>query len=68
MKYCSKCGKELFDEAVICTGCGCPVESNNKASQNSKKKKLNNIINFFINTSPRLVCLFLNNIYLVFEF
>ncbi|MBQ8324456.1 MAG: hypothetical protein IJY89_01360 [Clostridia bacterium] len=27
MKYCSKCGKELFDEAVICVGCGCPVKS-----------------------------------------
>ena len=25
MKYCSKCGKELFDEAVLCPGCGCPV-------------------------------------------
>lgn len=23
MKYCSKCGKELFDEAIICPGCGC---------------------------------------------
>ena len=27
MKYCSKCGKELFDEAVICVNCGCAVES-----------------------------------------
>ena len=26
MKYCTKCGKELFDEAVICPGCGCPTE------------------------------------------
>ncbi len=26
MKYCTHCGKELFDEAVICIGCGCPVE------------------------------------------
>ncbi len=26
MKYCQKCGKELLDEAVICVGCGCPVE------------------------------------------
>ncbi|MBO5715872.1 MAG: hypothetical protein J6S23_05720 [Clostridia bacterium] len=26
MKYCSKCGKELFDEAVICPQCGCPTE------------------------------------------
>ena len=25
MKYCSKCGKELIDEAIICTGCGCAV-------------------------------------------
>lgn len=25
MKYCSKCGKELMDEAVICVGCGCAV-------------------------------------------
>ena len=25
MKYCSKCGKELVDEAVICTSCGCYV-------------------------------------------
>lgn len=26
MKYCSKCGKQLMDEAVICPGCGCTVE------------------------------------------
>lgn len=26
MKFCSKCGKELMDEAVICIGCGCAVE------------------------------------------
>ena len=25
MKYCSHCGKELIDEAIICTGCGCAV-------------------------------------------
>lgn len=27
MKYCSKCGTKLFDEAVICVNCGCPVEN-----------------------------------------
>ena len=21
--FCSKCGKEIFDEAVICPSCGC---------------------------------------------
>ena len=26
MKFCSKCGKELFDEAVICPACGCTTE------------------------------------------
>ena len=25
MKYCTKCGNELHDEAVICPKCGCPV-------------------------------------------
>ena len=35
MKFCSKCGKELFDEAVICPHCGCAVDGtiSNKASQ-----------------------------------
>lgn len=26
MKYCSKCGKEIVDEAVICVHCGCKTE------------------------------------------
>ena len=25
MKFCSKCGKEILDEAVVCPGCGCAV-------------------------------------------
>ena len=25
MKFCTKCGKELYDEAVICPECGCSV-------------------------------------------
>ena len=27
MKYCTHCGKELLDEAVICVSCGCAVDS-----------------------------------------
>ena len=27
MKFCSKCGKELMDEAVVCPSCGCPEDS-----------------------------------------
>lgn len=26
MKYCTHCGKELLDEAVICPSCGCRVD------------------------------------------
>lgn len=35
MKYCSKCGKEIFDEAVICPYCGCSVSSSEKNDASS---------------------------------
>ena len=31
MKYCSHCGKELVDEAIVCPGCGCGVAGGTKA-------------------------------------
>ena len=33
MKFCTHCGKEIFDEAFICPGCGCAVDGQN--GQNS---------------------------------
>lgn len=42
MKYCAKCGKELVDDAVICTGCGCATEkeqSTIKTVETPKKAK-----------------------------
>ena len=38
MKYCSSCGSEIKDEAVICTKCGCAV--NGKTLQGSKSKNM----------------------------
>ena len=35
--YCSVCGKEINDNAVICTGCGCSVKR--PASQDEAKKE-----------------------------
>mgnify|MGYP003469044092 CR=1 FL=1 len=35
MKFCQNCGKELLDEAVVCTGCGCPIQVD--AENNSDK-------------------------------
>lgn len=47
MKYCSKCGNQLLDEAVICVKCGCVVDgkaektmsSMGQAKQNAVAKK-----------------------------
>jgi TM2 domain-containing membrane protein YozV len=36
--FCSKCGKEVHDEAVICVHCGCSIVNNN-SSINSKQKE-----------------------------
>ena len=32
MKYCDKCGSELFDDAVICPKCGCATGVIKKSS------------------------------------
>lgn len=29
MKFCSKCGKEIVDEAIVCPNCGCAVVNPN---------------------------------------
>lgn len=42
MKYCSKCGNQLMDEAVICTKCGCMVERIN-ATAPAEKIKLDSV-------------------------
>lgn len=36
MKYCTHCGKELLDEAVICVGCGCAVSGQNTQVENNQ--------------------------------
>ena len=33
MKFCSKCGKEIVDEAVVCPGCGCAVANAPQTAQ-----------------------------------
>lgn len=38
MRYCEKCGKELLDEAVVCTGCGCMVADKKPPVKTGKKK------------------------------
>ncbi len=31
--FCSKCGKEINDEAVICIHCGCAIKKKNEQAQ-----------------------------------
>ena len=35
MKYCSKCGQSLDDDAVVCVRCGCKVAGNNSVQDHS---------------------------------
>ncbi len=39
MKYCSKCGAQLLDEAVICIKCGCAVSPVGVPTQEKATKK-----------------------------
>ncbi len=39
MKYCTKCGAELVDEAVVCTKCGCIVDPSFQMQQTQKPEK-----------------------------
>lgn len=35
MKFCTHCGNQLLDEAVICPKCGCAVDSDSRDTFNS---------------------------------
>ena len=40
MKFCSKCGHQLVDEAVICTNCGCAVAFPTVRGKSDKEKEI----------------------------
>ncbi len=42
MKFCTHCGAELLDEAVICPKCGCPVEGSKQSSEQALNQPINN--------------------------
>ena len=52
MKYCSKCGAEIHDEAVICPKCGCAVQGMNAQIVPGKRNTMaivGFILSFFVN-------------------
>lgn len=34
--FCSKCGKEVHNEAILCVGCGCYLKEETSLTQNSE--------------------------------
>ena len=56
MKYCAKCGKELFEEAVMCPGCGCMVE-NCKPAKKQDYKAILSKTKIFVIIGLVLLCL-----------
>lgn len=67
MKYCTHCGKELLDDAVICLGCGCACDDlklgaaqPDLVAKLSEKVKTNGIIWLVIGIIQILLGLFVN--------
>lgn len=57
--YCSKCGKEIDDAAIICPGCGCATQNYHPGYNHTKRAE---------NCSPKsrlvalLLCVFLGSL------
>ena len=47
MKYCSKCGAEISEEAVICVKCGCQVAKTQKVNEADEQNTGLNVLAFF---------------------
>lgn len=46
--YCTKCGKECDENAVICVGCGCSLVNNNKVEKSDTSAFGFGVLGFFI--------------------
>ncbi|MBQ8382309.1 MAG: zinc ribbon domain-containing protein [Clostridia bacterium] len=47
MKYCSTCGAQLHDDAVICVKCGCPTVPLRQTPADENSLVLN-VLSFFV--------------------
>ena len=48
MKYCSHCGSQLVDDAVVCTNCGCAAENVPVKEEKEEKNTLRMIAKIFM--------------------
>ena len=48
MAYCSKCGKEVHEEAEICVHCGCRIKNEPFLASNDGKNAIRFLLTFFL--------------------
>ena len=48
MKFCSNCGKEVYDDAIICMSCGCSLQKKALTNEKDMENVGLNILAFFI--------------------
>lgn len=65
MKYCSHCGTELEDEAVVCVKCGCSAgASKNKVLEDPNESTLlYGVLGFFVPLAGLILFLLWNESY-----
>ena len=58
MKYCVKCGAEMFDDAVICVKCGCPVKNDAMAQTEQTRSGITTAAKVFMIISTVYMAVF----------
>ena len=59
--YCSNCGNEVSDQAVVCTHCGCLIAGRSMQSRQEQKKSVDTlsivgfILSFFVSIAGLIV-------------
>ena len=48
MKYCTHCGKEMVDEAVVCPNCGCAADNSNSVSKSDDRETIRTVAKIFM--------------------
>ena len=48
MKYCSHCGNQILDEAVICVHCGCSTDGRIQSRTSQSDNTLETVIKVFL--------------------
>ena len=48
MKYCSRCGAEIMDDAVVCVHCGCTVDNSDSTAVRRKDDSMETVVKVFL--------------------